>query len=154
MHILRFTIVSILLSVLVVGFGFYAYGVMQGDMPPPDPEKLKAWVQSLAVGGSAIGILVMAALVLLAAIAPVIYAARSGDGFTILFSVVTLLLVVALLVTSRTIIDMVLAAIVYFTSAIVAVIVFSTARIAGSLTTPAAGLLANVSREQTRGTTR
>lgn len=68
-------------------------------------------------------------LAFLAAIAPFVYAVRSGDGLTVLFAFVALVLVVALLVSSRTIIDMVLAAIVYFTSAMVSVVVFSMARV-------------------------
>ena len=48
-------------------------------------------------------------------------------------SIVALVVCFALLIYSRTVIDMVLAAIVYFTSAFISVIVYSTARVSEAL---------------------
>jgi hypothetical protein len=71
----------------------------------------------------------------LTAIAPFIYATRSGDFFTIIVSIVAIVACFALLLTSRTVIDMVLTAIVYFTSAFISVIMYSTTRIAEAIST-------------------
>lgn len=119
-------------SILAITIGMlalYGYGVSQGDFPPPDPEKIKAFGETAMKSSGALAIICMVVLTFLAAIAPFVYAVRSGDGLTVLFAFVALVVVVALLVSSRTVIDMVLAAIVYFTSAIVSVVVFSMARV-------------------------
>ena len=118
-----------LLIVAVSIFALYVYMVSQGDAPPPDPEKIRAFAETAVKSGGVIAALCLLVLAFLAAIAPFVYAVRSADAFTILFAFVALIIVGALLASSRTIIDMVLAAIVYFTSAIVSVMMFSTTRI-------------------------
>lgn len=66
---------------------------------------------------------------LLAVLAPLIYALRSGDLFTVVVSIVALVACFTILTFSRTIIDMMLAAIVYFTSAFISVVMFAADRI-------------------------
>jgi hypothetical protein len=88
---------------------------------------------SLSAGGSAIAGTAIALCFLLTALAPFIYAARSGDFFTVVVSIVALVVCFALLAYSRTVIDMVLAAIIYFTSAFISVVMYSTNHIASAL---------------------
>ena len=120
-------------AILIGVVALYAYMVSQGDAPPPDPVKMREFAETAAKSGGAIAAILIVVLGFLAAIAPIIYAGRSGDAFTVLFAVASLILVFALLVSSRTVIDMVLASIICFTSAIVSVVVFSTARLTATI---------------------
>lgn len=130
---IRKTIGWTVFAIFIGVVALYAYMVSQGDAPPPDPEKIRQFAEAASKSGGAIAAILILVLGFLAAIAPIIYAGRSGDAFTFLFAVASLILVFALLVSSRTVIDMVLASIVYFTSAIVSVVVFSTKRISEAI---------------------
>ena len=138
-----------LLAIVIGLLALYGYGVSQGDFPPPDPEKIKAFGETAVKSSGALAVVCVVVLAFLAAIAPFVYVVRSGDGLTVLFAFVALVLVVALLVSSRTIIDMVLAAIVYFTSAMVSVVVFSMARVTEAIR-GGAGPLASLERTTSR----
>lgn len=106
----------------------------RGDVPKPDIDAIMAQIApSLSTGGSTIAGIAIAICFLLTALAPFIYAARSGDFFTVVVSIVALVVCFALLAYSRTVIDMVLAAIIYFTSAFISVVMYSTHRIASVL---------------------
>ncbi len=83
----------------------------------------------MATGGSLIAGIAIVVCLGLTAVAPFIYAARSGDAFTVIVSIVALVVCFVMLVYSRTVIDMVLAAIGYFTSAFISVVMYSTTRI-------------------------
>jgi len=119
---------------LAIAAGTVAYLMYTGDIPQPDARQILAQLApSIGIGASGIVVLAIASCFLLTAIAPLIYAARSGDPFTIVVSVVALVICLIVAIGSRTVVDMVLAAIVYFTSAFVAVIMYSTNRIADEL---------------------
>ncbi|MGY3452487.1 hypothetical protein [Bradyrhizobium sp. USDA 4353] len=131
MEYIRFAVKFASIAVLVALASLYAYLVLNGDIPAPDLEAIgRKIAPSLAVGVSVALVLVIAVCAVLAAVAPFVFAARSGDIFTIVVSVVALVLCFALLINSRTVIDQVLAGIIYFTSAIVSVVMYSTNRIA------------------------
>lgn len=122
----KFTAVAVLFG-LIAG---YVYLVQTGEIPRPDLNWLGG---SLNTGGSVVLVLAVAILGVLAAFAPIVYAARSGDVFTFLICIVALVVCAGLVIQSRTVIDQVLAAIVYFTSALVAVVVFAAARIEAAI---------------------
>jgi len=127
----RFTVVALLIAVI----GLYCYLIYTGEVSPPDVRGLAEKVApSIASGGSIALLVAVGICCLLAAVAPFIFAVRSGDPFTIVVSIVALILCFILLTASRTVIDVVLAAIVYFTSAFISVIVYSTDRIVMAIT--------------------
>ncbi|RXT34530.1 hypothetical protein [Bradyrhizobium betae] len=130
MEYIRFAVKFASLACLCVLVGGYICLVYNGDIPKPDLDTFaKQVAPSLQTGGSLIAALAIAFGCFLTAIAPFVYAARSGDFFTVIVSLVALIVCCALLIYSRTVIDMVLAAIVYFTSAFISVVMYSTNRI-------------------------
>jgi hypothetical protein len=134
MEYIRFAVKFAAFAILLAVISIYAFLVFRGDLPPPDFDAIaKQIAPSIFTGGSAVAGAAIVLCCLLTAIAPFIYAARSGDVFTIIVSVVALVACFALLVSSRTVIDMVLAAIIYFTSAFISVIMYSTTRIAEAM---------------------
>jgi O-antigen ligase len=134
MEYVRFTVKFISLALLAMVAGGYVFLVYRGDIPKPDVEAIANHIApSLSTGGSAIAGIAIILCCVLTAIAPFIYAARSGDFFTVIVSIVALVACFALLTVSRTVIDMVLAAIVYFTSAFISVIMYSTNCIAAAI---------------------
>jgi hypothetical protein len=134
MEYVRFAVKFTSLALLCALVGGYFFLVYNGDVPKPDIDALaKQIAPSLQTGGSVLVGLAIAVCFFLTAIAPFVYAARSGDFFTFIVSIVALVVCCAMLVYSRTVIDMVLAAIVYFTSAFISVVVYSTTRIAEAI---------------------
>lgn len=131
MEYVRFAVKFASLALLCVLVGGYIFLVYNGDIPRPDLDAFaKQIAPSLQTGGSAVAALAIVVCCCLTAAAPFVYAARSGDFFTVIVSLVALVVCCALLLYSRTVIDLVLAAIVYFTSAFISVIMYSTSRIA------------------------
>lgn len=127
MQYVAFAIRFMSYSLLALVAGGLAWMIYNGDI---DARKLLTDIApSLGNGASGIAVVGIAICVLLAALAPLIYAARSGDLFTVIVSIVALVFCFLLLTFSRTVIDVVLAAIVYFTSAFISVIMYATSRI-------------------------
>jgi hypothetical protein len=134
MEYIRFAVKFTSLALICLLVGGYIFLIINGDVPKPDIDAImKQIAPSISTGGSAIAGLAIALCFFLTAIAPFIYAARSGDFFTVIVSIVALVVCFAMLLSSRTVIDMVLAAIVYFTSALISVVVYSTTRIAATI---------------------
>ncbi|MGY3615939.1 hypothetical protein [Bradyrhizobium sp. USDA 10063] len=134
MEYVRFAVKFAALALICTLVGGYIFLVYSGDLPKPDVDAfLRQVAPPLASGGSAIVAVAILLCFFLTAIAPLIYAARSGDFFTVIVSLVALVVCFAMLVYSRTVIDMVLAAIVYFTSAFISVIMYSTNRISEAI---------------------
>jgi hypothetical protein len=134
MEYVKFAIKFTSLAMLTAVIGGYVFLIYRGDVPKPDFQAILSQVApSVSVGGSTIAVIAIGFCFLLTAIAPFIYAARSGDFFTVIVSVVALVVCFTLLMYSRTVIDMVLAAIVYFTSAFISVVMYSTNHIASKL---------------------
>ena len=124
---LIFALKAILVALFAVIVGGYAYFVWSGELPNPFAQM----PPTAAVNSAAASILYLAVGLscLLAVLAPLIYALRSGDLFTIVVSIVALVACFTILTFSRTVIDMVLAAIVYFTSAFISAVMFAADRI-------------------------
>lgn len=134
MEYVRFAVKFTSLALICLVVGGYIYLIYTGDIPKPDLDALAKHVApSISTGGSAIVGLAIGLCFFLTAVAPFIYAARSGDFFTVIVSVVALVVCFAMLIYSRTVIDMVLAAIIYFTSAFISVVMYSTTRIAAAI---------------------
>jgi hypothetical protein len=134
MEYVRFTVRFTTFALLVVIVVGYAYLVSTGDLPKPDVASLAQQIApSIATGGGAAIALALVLCAAVTALAPIVFAARSGDPFTIIISVVMLAVCFFMLAGSRTVIDMMLAAIVYFTSAFLSVVVYSTSRIEAAL---------------------
>jgi len=130
MEYIRFAVRFTAFALLSLIIGGYLLLVYRGDIPKPDLQAIANQIApSLSAGGSVVVVVGIIICCVLTAIAPFIYAARSGDFFTVIVSIVSLVVCFALLTTSRTVIDMVLAAIVYFTSALLSVVMYSTNRI-------------------------
>jgi hypothetical protein len=130
----RFAVKFASLAITCMVVGFYIFLVYNGDISKPDLDVIAQKIApSFAHGGSAIVVIAIAFCLFLTAVAPFIYAARSGDFFTVIVSLVALVVCFATLVSSRTVVDMVLAAIVYFTSAFISVVMYSTNRIAEAI---------------------
>jgi len=123
-----FTIKAVLVALFAIVITGYVYFVWSGDLPNPFSQLPS--ISTINSTGAAVISIAIGICCLLAAIAPFIYAVRSGDIFTVVVSIVALVACFTILTLSRTIIDMVLAAIVYFTSAFISVVMFATARIA------------------------
>lgn len=134
MEYVRFAIKALSVMLLAAFLAGYAFLVYTGDLPKPD---VSAFVNQVApavsASGSTVAVLAIGFCFLLTAIAPFIYAARSGDAFTVVVSIVALIVCFTLLIYSRTVIDIVLAAIIYFTSAFISVVMYSTSRIADAV---------------------
>lgn len=134
MEYIRFAVKFASLAFICLLAGGYVFLVYNGDLPRPDIDGIARQIApSITTGGSTALVIAVAVCCFLTAIAPFIYAARSGDFFTVIVSIVSLVVCFALLTYSRTVIDMVLAAIVYFTSAFVSVVMYSTTRIAAAI---------------------
>lgn len=134
MEYIRFALKFTAIALIALLVGGYCYLIYTGDIPKPDIEGLvKQVAPSMAASGSVVVVVAFGACALLTAIAPFIYAARSGDAFTVIVSIVALVVFFAMLLSSRTVIDMVLAAIVYFTSALISVVMYSTKRIVAAV---------------------
>jgi len=134
MQYITFAVRFLSLSILVIAVGAVAFMIYNGDIPQPDFRQLLTQIApSIGTSASTVAVLAVALCFLLTAMAPLIYAARSGDLFTVIVSIVALVVCFIMLIGSRTVIDMVLAAIVYFTSAFISVIMYSTNRIADQL---------------------
>lgn len=126
----RFTAFALLL-IAVIG---YAYLVSTGDLPKPDLGGIAQQIApSIATGGGVAVVIALGVCAALTALAPLVFAARSGDGFTVIITLVMLVVCFFMLSGSRTVIDLMLAAIIYFTSAFIAVIVFASARIEAAI---------------------
>jgi hypothetical protein len=109
---LIFALKAILVALFAVIVGGYAYFVWSGELPNPFAQM----PPTASVNSAAASILYLAVGLscLLAVLAPLIYALRSGDLFTVVVSIVALAACFTILTFSRTVIDMVLAEIVYF----------------------------------------
>jgi len=123
-----FALKTVLVALFVVIIGAYAYFIWTGDLPNPFAQL----PPTTTVNSAAASIIYLAVGIscLLAVLAPLIYALRSGDLFTVVVSIVALVACFTILTFSRTVVDMVLAAIVYFTSAFISVVMFAADRIA------------------------
>jgi hypothetical protein len=142
MEHVRFAVRFTSLALLALLAGGYVFLVYRGDIPRPNFQAIADQVApALSTGGSATVGLIIILCGILTAVAPFIYAARSGDFFTVIVSIVALVACFALLAYSRTVIDMVLAAIVYFTSAFISVVMYSTGQITAAITKGARGSL-------------
>lgn len=115
------------MALFAVIVGGYAYFVWTGDIQNPFAQLTAATKVNSAA--ASIIYLAIGLCCVLAVLAPLIYALRSGDFFTVVVSIVAMVACFTILTFSRTVIDMVLAAIVYFTSALISVVMFAAARI-------------------------
>lgn len=90
-------------------------------------------MMDLGTGGAFALFFVVAVGAVIGAMAPIFYAARSGDRFTFVVCVVALAVCVGLLFESRTGMDRIVVAIIYLSSAIVAVVVYAASRISAAI---------------------
>lgn len=119
------------LSLLLIIIAAVLWMIYHGDIDVR--QLLTQAAPSIGTGASSLLVIGVTTCFLLAAIAPLIYAARSGDLFTIIVSIFALVVCFVLITGSRTVIALVLAAIVYFTSAFISVIMYLTNLIADEL---------------------
>jgi len=128
---------AVVAAALVAVTVAYFAAVQDGSLPPPDWNAILGRIQGLssqAAGG--VGAVVAIALVFvgfLAAIAPLVFAIRSGDGMTVLVCLVLVVCTWAIALNSRTSIDLALAGCIYIASMTLAAVVFAMRRIVDTL---------------------
>lgn len=104
--------------------------LMDGTISLPDLREFAQRFTAGTVGAAQIAIaLSVVILALMAAIAPIIYAARSRDLVTFLISLAMTTTALALLVTGRSVFDQITALMIYLANIILAAIVYAAYRI-------------------------
>jgi hypothetical protein len=127
----RVAIAVILIGPLAVVGAVYTGLVWDGKIAPPDLQALAQSIIPVATGGLALAIgLTVAVIVVCAAVAPVIYAVRSGDVLTVLVSLVLTTAAIALFFTAKSAIHEILAVLVYLANTVLSTMVYAAHRIA------------------------
>ena len=108
----------------------YAALVWDGTIAAPDILAIAEQIAPMAQGTVAFAIgLALAAIVFCAAIARILYAARSGDGLTVAISLVLTTAALAALLSSRTVYDMTAGVLIYLSNITLSAIVYGASRI-------------------------
>ncbi len=122
----RITIAVILLTPLIVVLAAYLGLVWEGQIAPPDLQALAQTIIPVATGSFALAIgLVLATIVVCAIIAPLLYAARSGDVLTVLISLVLTTAAIAIFFTAKSAIQEILAVLVYLANTVLSSVVYA-----------------------------
>ncbi|HZP32699.1 MAG TPA: hypothetical protein VFB23_04975 [Candidatus Acidoferrales bacterium] len=126
MNIKRLIIVLIIVGPTVVMMAAYVGLVTDGTLPPPDLESIARRVglgtATAAQIALALAIIVVATM---AAIAPIIYAARANDIVTVLISLALTGSALGMLVLSRTVLDQISALIIYLANLTLSAVVYA-----------------------------
>ncbi|MGE0522033.1 MAG: hypothetical protein AB7O60_03230 [Variibacter sp.] len=121
---------AILLLVAVAAGAVYFGLVQDGTLPPLDVRAMgEALSPALSGTAAIVAGAVLVFVLVCTAIAPILYAIRSGDALTIIVSLVLTTAALAALVSSRTVFDMVISALLYMANLTLSAIVFATSRI-------------------------
>jgi hypothetical protein len=132
-----FIVTSVLLVAAILALGGYMELVKAGKAPAPSYDALQEAAQGLGLfGGSAILFLFWAAVtivVICAAIAPLLFAIRSGDVLTVVVSIVLVVVTWLAVVFSRTVIDLAVASVIYLASMVLSVAVFGVTRVVAAI---------------------
>lgn len=127
----RITIALILIGPLVIAAAAYVGLVLDGGITPPDLQALAQSIIPVATGGFALAVgSAIAAIVVCAIIAPILYAARSGNVLTVLISLVLTTAAIAIFFTAKSAIQEILAVLVYLANTVLSTIVYAAHRIA------------------------
>jgi hypothetical protein len=131
MNIKRLIIATMILGPIVALLAAYAGLVKDGTLPPPDFEAI---AHNIGLGtttaAQVVFILALAAIVLIAAIAPIIYAIRANDILTVLISLALTGSAIGMLILSRTVLDQISALILYLANITLSAIVYGAHKIA------------------------
>jgi hypothetical protein len=126
MTIKRLIIVLIIVGPTVVAIAAYIGLVVDGTLSPPDLEGI---ARSIGLGtATAVQVAVVLAIALvaaMAAIAPIIYAARANDVVTVLISLALTGSALGILVLSRTVLDQISALIIYLANMTLSAVVYA-----------------------------
>ncbi len=129
--VLSIAIILFLIAVPYLGL------VWDGQLPPPRWDAIVLGIEGVVNhsrdGAGTLLITAIAIVVLLAALAPLVFAIRSGDIVTILVCAVLVTLTWIIALNSRTSIDLALAGIVYLASLTLSAVVFSAHKIGSAL---------------------
>jgi hypothetical protein len=127
----RAIILFVLLGPPIGALIVYTGLVFDGTVTPPDFEGWAKDAVPLATGGIALAIgIAIAAIVICAIIAPLLYAARSGDVLTVLVSLVLTLAAVVIFASAKSAIQEILGVLVYLANTVLTVTVYAAHRIA------------------------
>jgi len=127
----RVVIAVILIGPLVMAGALYVGLVSDGTVPPPDMQALAQAVVPVATGTLALIVgVTVATIVCCAVVAPVLFAARSGDLLTVLISLVLTTAAIALFSSAKSAIHEILAVLVYLANTVLSVTVYAAHRIA------------------------
>lgn len=133
-HPARWYVLLVVITTGVVVAVLYATLVNEGKIDPIDTEELFRTLAMGFTGISAVVIgIVVGLLVIFAALAPIIFAARSGDAFTTMVCIVLTLTTWGLVFLTRTVIDLTLAAVLYLASLTLSAVVFGASRIVDAI---------------------
>lgn len=125
-------VIAVLLAAPIVVFlAIYIGLVRDGTVPPPDFDAI---ARSIGLGTTTAAqillALALAGIALMAAIAPIIFAIRSGDLITVFISLAMTGGAIAMLILSRTVMDQISALIIYLANTMLSAIVYAANRIA------------------------
>jgi hypothetical protein len=127
----RAIITIILIGPLVAAGAVYAGLVNDGTVSPPDLAALARSAMPIATDAVAtlLGLAILF-MIACAVLAPLIFAARSGDLLTVVVSIVLTVVALGLLATARSVVHEVLAAVVYLANIVLTATVYGAHRIA------------------------
>lgn len=130
-EIIRKVLITVLLAGPIVTAGTLYFGaVYDGHLPPPDVQAVLNRIPPFATGAlQTVIALVVTAIVACAAIAPIIYAARSRDGLTFLISLVLTTTAIGMFFLAKSAIQEILAVLIYLANTVLSAIVYAAYRI-------------------------
>lgn len=134
MNPVRRAIITILVIGPLAAIGaVYTSLIFDGSIPPPDVAALAQAVMPIATGGLGLAIgFALIVLISLAAIAPILYAIRSGDILTVLISLVLTTIALTAFATAKSAIQEILGVLIYLANIVLSAMVYASHKISES----------------------
>jgi Ca2+/Na+ antiporter len=126
----QWILTAVIVAPIVTFLAVYIGLISDGSVPPPD---LNAIVENLQLGtvntGNIFIVLAVIVIGVMALIAPIIYAARSHDLITFLISLAMTGCALTLIILSRSVMDQIIALIIYLANITLSAIVYAAHRL-------------------------
>ena len=124
-------IISLMIGApIIIALAVYIGLLRDGMIPPPDLALIAERLRLGTVGAGQIALVFFIVVIgIMAALAPIIYAARSHDVVTVLISLAMTGTALALMITGRSVFDEIIALMIYLANMILASIAFAAHRI-------------------------
>lgn len=131
MSIKRLLLFAVLTAMVAGAAAVYVGLIMDGSVPPPDLQKLAGmFFNGTASALQMVAVVAIGAAIVMAAVAPIIYAARSHDIITVLISLAMTSAALGMVFIGKTVFDNIIALMIYIANMILAAIVYASHRIA------------------------